>query len=242
MWIVADQSDTAAPDLPGIREMLAKATPGPWVVNEYEDVEAWGYGVAFLSDPYPNEDGFRGIDGIVKEADAELTARAPTLIAQLCDALEREFAMGRAMAEERDKWRTLALADKATHTPPLAAENRRLLKVAEAAEAEVAELRAALKRCAVERGSQCHCCGVHDVPHHPTCPVGIAQAALALAAPRRGGRAATLAAQIEAVRELHQPRDELNSVTGEPGCRMCWLQWPCPTIAALGSTETREAP
>ena len=61
---------------------------------------------------------------------------------------------------------------------------------------------------------------------------------------RRAGaaeaKAATLAAQIEAVRALHQPRDEPNSVTGELGCRMCWLQWPCPTIQALGSTETRE--
>jgi len=42
-----------------------------------------------------------------------------------------------------------------------------------------------------------------------------------------------LRAQVEAVRALHQPRDEPNSITGDLGCRMCWIRWPCPTIAAL---------
>jgi hypothetical protein len=47
-----------------------------------------------------------------------------------------------------------------------------------------------------------------------------------------------LRAKLDAVRALHQPRDELNSVTGEPGCRTCWLQWPCTTYAALDEEET----
>jgi hypothetical protein len=44
---------------------------------------------------------------------------------------------------------------------------------------------------------------------------------------------ARLRSQVEAVRALHQPRDEPNSITGDLGCRMCWIRWPCPTAAAL---------
>ena len=44
---------------------------------------------------------------------------------------------------------------------------------------------------------------------------------------------ARLRAQVEAVRAIHQPRDEPNSITGDLGCRMCWVRYPCPTIAAL---------
>jgi hypothetical protein len=44
---------------------------------------------------------------------------------------------------------------------------------------------------------------------------------------------ARLRERVEAARAIHQPRDEPNSVTGDLGCRMCWIRWPCPTIAAL---------
>ena len=44
---------------------------------------------------------------------------------------------------------------------------------------------------------------------------------------------ARLGAQVEAVRAIHQPRDEPNSISRDLGCRMCWVRYPCPTIAAL---------
>ena len=52
-------------------------------------------------------------------------------------------------------------------------------------------------------------------------------------------RAKALEAQIERVRELHQLDKKPAILTVIERCK-CGRQWPCPTIAALGSTETRE--
>jgi hypothetical protein len=46
-------------------------------------------------------------------------------------------------------------------------------------------------------------------------------------------------AQIERVRELHQLDKKPAILTVIERCK-CGRQWPCPTIAALGSIETRE--
>ena len=56
-----------------------------------------------------------------------------------------------------------------------------------------------------------------------------------------------LRSQLERVRELHEEVVvTVNFCTewqkpGEHWCSVCDEFWPCPTIAALGSTETREA-
>ena len=57
--------------------------------------------------------------------------------------------------------------------------------------------------------------------------------ALAAAYPDLLAENARLRAQVEAVRAIHQPRDEPNSISRDLGCRMCWVRYPCPTIAAL---------
>ena len=61
------------------RELLAKATPGPWLV---------GYSVT-EGDVWRLYAAERDIAESDNQADAALIARAPTLIAQLCSEIER---------------------------------------------------------------------------------------------------------------------------------------------------------
>jgi hypothetical protein len=87
---VTDTPDTAA--LVGeAKELLAKATPGPWLVGySVTEGDVWRLYAADLD-----------IADADNQADAALIARAPTLIAQLCDEVERlqDRITARARAE-----------------------------------------------------------------------------------------------------------------------------------------------
>ena len=115
--------------------MLAKATPGPWEFNgsSERDPCCQLYATSEWVDEY--EADILSTDGchelLISDENKALIARAPTLIAQLCDeveGLQEELVRTKRDRNSASKRATL-LADKK-----------------DAAEAEVAELRAALGR------------------------------------------------------------------------------------------------
>ena len=83
------------------RELLAKATPGPWEERRHHFMD----GEWMESSVVPVEDGdFREGDGDCVRinsctADAELIAAAPTLLAELADEVERLQAKVAAFAD-----------------------------------------------------------------------------------------------------------------------------------------------
>ena len=127
-------TDTAA--LVGeAKELLAKATPGPWEFNgsSERDPCCQLYATSEWVDEY--EADILSTDGchelLISDENKALIARAPTLIAQLCDEVERlreELVRAKQDRNSASKRATL-LADKK-----------------DAAEAEVAELRAENER------------------------------------------------------------------------------------------------
>lgn len=78
-----------APDLAAIRARLAAATEGPWSQRHYPD----DVGIKVFSTVPHRRVGVRliiaGWGHVLRKADADLIAHAPTDLAALCDEVER---------------------------------------------------------------------------------------------------------------------------------------------------------
>ena len=110
---------TALTSVARARELLAKATPGPWwLLNEYtepwEEGDEWHvYGRVGNRIP-------RVVDNSEDQltwADAELIAAAPTLLAELADDVESERSLRIQMARE------LLVLTRAAELPDPSAED-----------------------------------------------------------------------------------------------------------------------
>ena len=78
-------------DLPAVRALLASATPGPWYRAPWDDCPDPAYTDRLIA--AHTEDGPTFIGDANTDADADLIAHAPAILAALCDEVEQARAI-----------------------------------------------------------------------------------------------------------------------------------------------------